>query len=414
MLGNDGQVRRPKTNGRSRLKLLGTDGIAGALVFGGYHSDRVVPNNHKFPLPTHDEPLTVTVQDIAITAFEGESDKKMIIAQQITRPFPAVLDSTTPYIYLPQEAYSRILEHFNLTLDSSTGHILLSEEQKHSFEAQGFSLVFKISGYANKQLITLRDTVQIVLPPSSLIMQLDFPHVPAPAWYLPIRIGNVSISNYVLGRTFLQEAYLVAHYENYYFKVHQVDWENAKNFSKESIRSNVLELPPTEIQHSTAIIVASIASMVGMILISIYSWCILRRRAWQMSQHEAQEAQETRSQTTRVMEMDSTALCEMETTGPTEADGSPVHEMSDKNETPREPAELDSMERKLFELEGNQSSFVRREIEEIPASPIPQTPLEYYGTQIPAARMDRALARLRSAERGELPTDMVRNAGVPI
>lgn len=488
--------------------LSGTKGLLGALAFGGYHANRIVPHAYQFPFYSDTEAaLTLSVREMSLSNSNG--------SQIFTSPpFPAAVDSTRPYIYLPGNAYESILRSLQLKLDPSSNHVLITNKQHASLLNQNFSLNFMLVSYADagsKSAIP----VNISLPYSSLAMKLSYPYVPAAndTWYLPIRMGNESDSNsnYVLGRTFLQEAYLIANYDKNYFKVHQVNWTTADP-SKDSIMP--IDLDVTSLSKNVIIAAAVAGTVVFLLLVFLFSCFILRRRRRQQKKLEKEQILTSPTSSgdreSKLMEADSATVHEMPSSvvvEPVEMDGkNAVSEMPDYNGTlgtHYKPVELDPTEKIVFEMEGspgdwkedrkevipsierqldintpaavsdesgimtgsgttsassmstsgvssldthaninsNSSSNIfssglgslpksrlprvtvvpapglstgQRSEQIIPASPIPQTPLEYYGGKIPEPRMNRALQRLRAAERGELPIDVVRNAGIPL
>ncbi|CAD6593003.1 MAG: hypothetical protein ASARMPREDX12_006650 [Alectoria sarmentosa] len=80
-------------------------------------------------------------------------------------------------------------------------------------------------------------TVDIVMPYASFDLSIDHPLVPDNTRYFPLQWAQNS-SQYTLGRTFLQEAYLVTNYEYSNFSVSQTRFE-------EALRENIIAIPPS-------------------------------------------------------------------------------------------------------------------------------------------------------------------------
>jgi hypothetical protein len=492
------------------------------LSLGGYHKDKIVPHETRFPMYTDDEvSLTLSVQNIRL------SDSSHATKSVLNTPTLTLIDSNRPYLYLPPDAYNAILSHLGLHLDTESEHILISEEKHAQLKSSKFSLEFELAEFRCASENKVPDkTVKITVPYETLALTLGYPYLQPTmnqSWYLPIRPGNPKNPNYVLGRAFLQESYIVADYESNLFKVHQVNWDKVSPSGLQVMKETVEPINLSvgdKTMNMKAIIAAAVAGGIGLLLVLFLLYCCLRQRR-KRREKKAKEAEQKKSESpvspgdveAKLVEADSSTVHEL----PSRVGMDPVEmdTKSDLNEMPDyngilgghyKPTELDTASAKIVvELEGspgywadvkeplpesqsstsqpssgiavvggdgstlgttsstssgavsslsgngssntssnlpNNSGTIdgttrsrlpkvsvvtagpsvtgpsrpapRTPRELVPASPIPQTPLEYYGGQIPESRMNRALQRLRAAERGELPIDMVRNAGVPM
>jgi hypothetical protein len=128
--------------------------------------------------------------------------------------FSATIDSTLPYLILPDEVCDMFVERFNLEYDEDSQLYTVSNSSHLTNQRQNANVSFKIgSGPGDSDKFT-----SIVLPYSAFDQQANIP-LPAgkPTQYFPIKKTDKGI--YVLGRTFLQEAYIVVDYERSNFTV---------------------------------------------------------------------------------------------------------------------------------------------------------------------------------------------------
>ena len=81
------------------------------------------------------------------------------------------------------------------------------------------------------------ETVDIVFPYSAFDLQVTYPIVANPnmSYYFPL-MKAANDTQYTLGRTFLQEAYLIADYERQNFSVSACSWEQDKISTQNIIR----------------------------------------------------------------------------------------------------------------------------------------------------------------------------------
>lgn len=189
------------------------DAVFGSLVLGGYDQNRFTPTNVTFGFYEDiSRDLLVNLQ--AITTDNGNTD--LLPGGSI----PIFIDSTIPMIYLPLDACRKFEDAFNLTYDSTYNLYLLNNSQRATLKAANPSVTFTIGPQTNGG-----DTVDITLPYGAFDKQVDFPIVENPnsSYYFPLQRAANS-TQYTLGRTFLQEAYLIADYQRSNFTVAPCAW----------------------------------------------------------------------------------------------------------------------------------------------------------------------------------------------
>ncbi|KAF4635415.1 hypothetical protein G7Y89_g2680 [Cudoniella acicularis] len=181
------------------------------LIFGGYDSSRFQSNDVQFTLSqdvTRD--IVVGVQSII---FGGTSTTSLL-----PTPIYAFIESTDPNIWLPLEACLLFEQAFGLTWDNSTSKYLMNTTLYTTILSQNPTVTFRLAAST-----TGGSTVNIVLPFSAFAVKVAYPFVANSTYYFPLQRAANS-TQYTLGRTFLQEAYLTVDYERGNFSVSQCTW----------------------------------------------------------------------------------------------------------------------------------------------------------------------------------------------
>jgi len=159
---------------------------------GGYDVSKFKPNNLTFNFGPEDD-RELLVQLNSITSGDGTS--------LLEQPVPMFLDSTVSYIYLPEAACAVFESTFGLVWDTKTELYLLTNAQHTSLKAQNPTITFTLGS------LTSVETVEIVLPYAAFDLTVSYPIVSNESRYFPLKRANDS-SQYTLGRTFFQEAYV--------------------------------------------------------------------------------------------------------------------------------------------------------------------------------------------------------------
>lgn len=163
--------------------------------------------------PDNDRDIVVGVQSIISTDQDGTTH------DLLPTGINAYIDSTVPQIWLPLEACKAFEKAFNLTYDAENMIYPVSNALHKMLVAQNASVTFMLSNsYAGGQ------TIDITLPYDSFDLQAQPPFTPNATRYFPLhRAANET--QYTLGRTFLQEAYLTVDWERGNFSVSQCLFE---------------------------------------------------------------------------------------------------------------------------------------------------------------------------------------------
>lgn len=126
----------------------------------------------------------------------------------------------TSQIWLPVQACDALERAFGLTYDSNTDFYLVNETVRERLLELNPTFTFKLGNAGDGE-----DFVNINVPYSAFDQQASSPIYSSPKNYFPLRRA-ANATQYTLGRTFLQEAYLTVDYETSNFSVSQANFKN--------------------------------------------------------------------------------------------------------------------------------------------------------------------------------------------
>jgi len=185
--------------------------VLGSLVLGGYDTSKFIPNTVNWSFDAQDSvDISVNVDNIISTS----SQKDML-----TKPIKIYMDSSVPQIWLPIEVCRLFEAEFGIVWNDALKLYLVNQTQHDILIARNTSIVFVLSSLSSP------GTVNITLPYAAFDLTLSAPLVAnPPVRYFPLKRAENS-TQYTLGRTFFQEAYLTADYERRNFSVSQCNWD---------------------------------------------------------------------------------------------------------------------------------------------------------------------------------------------
>ena len=126
-----------------------------------------------------------------------------------------MIDSSIPDIWLPFSACQLFEQAFGLTYDPLTDLYLVNDTIHKQLQEKQPTVTFKLTVIGSEG-----PSVDITLPYSAFDLQASFPIYPNATNYFPLRRA-ANETQQTLGRTFLQEAYVVVDYERSNFSVYQ-------------------------------------------------------------------------------------------------------------------------------------------------------------------------------------------------
>ncbi|KAF2969051.1 hypothetical protein GQX73_g4479 [Xylaria multiplex] len=158
------------------------------------------------------------------------------MAGDVTRDLVVVLQSVSysdPYLWLPEDVCGAFEEAFGITLDSTTGLYLVNETHHSTLLNSDAEVTFRLSDVRSGG-----EAVKIVLPYDAFDLTANYPLVENKNYYFPLKRAT-NATQYTLGRTFLQEAYLTTDYERGTFNVSACSWAAGAE-------ENIVMIPPKD------------------------------------------------------------------------------------------------------------------------------------------------------------------------
>ncbi|KAK5161623.1 hypothetical protein LTR04_004020 [Oleoguttula sp. CCFEE 6159] len=191
--------------------------VLASLTLGGYDASRFVSNNLTITFaPNNERDLVVAIQ--SITTDKSSSGSNTLLPS--SAPIFAYIDSTVPQIWLPRSVCQAFEAAFGLIYDNATDLYLVNNTLHQSLVTRNASVKFTLGASLNGG-----QTVDITLPYAAFDLQASPPYrgLANSTAYFPLRRA-ANDTQYTLGRTFLQEAYLAVDWERANFNVSQCNW----------------------------------------------------------------------------------------------------------------------------------------------------------------------------------------------
>ncbi|KAF2834957.1 acid protease [Patellaria atrata CBS 101060] len=196
-----------------------SDGVLGSLTLGGYDLSLFEPNDLTFPLS--DVTYRDTVVGVRSITVKSESS-----SYAYTDAFYPFVDAATPHIWLPLDACQLFEDAFSLEYDADSDLYLVSDGLHEDLLSANASVSFELATRENGPAVTIN------LPYASFDLQTTGPYMGLEnsTRYFPLRHAQ-NQTQYTLGRTFLQEAYMTVDYERGNFSISQrtFDWNTPSN-----------------------------------------------------------------------------------------------------------------------------------------------------------------------------------------
>lgn len=184
-------------------------GVFGSLIFGGYDELRFAPNDVVFTMGADNvRNVVATLRSITSTSSSGNTTL-------MSTPEFMFVDSSMPEIWLPVSVCQEFENAFGLELDNTTGLYLLNSSTHNKLSSLNPNITFTLSDEK-----TGGSRVDIMLPYAAFDLNVSVPIYNGTSYYFPLRQAPSS-DDYILGRTFLQEAYITASYDNRQFNISQ-------------------------------------------------------------------------------------------------------------------------------------------------------------------------------------------------
>ncbi|KAK1248874.1 hypothetical protein MKX08_007094 [Trichoderma sp. CBMAI-0020] len=306
----------------------------GSLILGGFDTSAYQDTNSSYKFfSDQSRDLSIGIQSISTNA----SADNTVLQSDLISMF---IDSSVAEIYLPLDACHAFEKAFGLTYNTTLEMYLVSDSLHSKLTSENPAVTFEIT-----TPITGGSSFNITFPYASFDLTANPPLLKSSSRYFPLKRA-ANDTQYVLGRTFLQEAYLIVDYERGNFSVHPRVW-NA------SAESNIVTIFPPGVKqsepspspsHSSSISGGAIAGIViGVCVIiaaaaaAVLRFMVLPRRK------KAAAAQTSQVDSTTGMMLGSMDAASPETSGAVPAGtlGANLGELQGDETTPKPTPEID-------------------------------------------------------------------------
>jgi hypothetical protein len=250
--------------------------VLGSLILGGYDATRfdTTTENMSFTFSQDSSRLlTVSVNSIMATnTLQGTYSLT-------SGAHFSVIDSSVPHLWLPESVCAEFETAYGLTYDPQTDLYVVNDTVHKQLVSKNPTLTIKL---ANSLDGAIQNYTNIELPYAAFDLQASYPFYNTTTNYFPIRRA-ANESQYVLGRTLLQEAYLIVDYERANFTVAQAVFPDPLPPAEVITIMSPKDLPaagPSSSGISTGAIVGIAIGAVAGILVAVVAlfFCFCKRR----------------------------------------------------------------------------------------------------------------------------------------
>lgn len=194
-------------------------GTYASLTLGGYDTSRYIASNMTFAFNADNDHQTIVgLQSITVPSTIASSPTGV---QLLPDPIYIEIDTTVSQIWLPLAACRAFEQEFGLVYDTPTGLYLVNDTLHQTLKQRNANITFTIG-----QGPSGGDNLQVVLPYAAFDLTATPPYANLgnESSYFPLRRA-ANDSQYILGRTFMQEAYITVDYEAQRFQLAQAAWD---------------------------------------------------------------------------------------------------------------------------------------------------------------------------------------------
>lgn len=232
--------------------------VPSSLTLGGFDATRFLPNNASFSLDASQKP-TLALNELSMTGF-GSADVSSLMTETEQALF--TIDSTTPFLWLPETVANRLADQLALVYNETLGvYFYPNTSQYSAISTSNLSFTFGLSNLPGSPTSLSLDIVGQAF--TSMNLSFGFPGLnitsdSAPIPYFPVRKAQSS-TQYTLGRALLQETYLIVDYERNNFSLSQALFPLDAN----TVTDLVDIVPPNETSTNTQQDRLSTAAIIG-------------------------------------------------------------------------------------------------------------------------------------------------------
>jgi hypothetical protein len=220
--------------------------VPASLTIGGYDSSRFHSSQASFDLNSNAEP-TLFIGSISVSGWNNQSSITLFDASSTIDPDLYIIDTTTPFLWLPENVAQQFEKTFGLIYNDTLGlYMYPNTSTQDSLGAEQVFFNFNLTNGGSFVGETSMVSEIITLPGQTFTsskLTYGFPNLnigprDSPVPYFPVRKA-INSTRYVIGRMFLQETYLIVDYDRNNFSLSQA------LFRADALSSiNLVDIPP--------------------------------------------------------------------------------------------------------------------------------------------------------------------------
>ncbi|KHN98006.1 Eukaryotic aspartyl protease family protein [Metarhizium album ARSEF 1941] len=205
----------------------------GSATLGGFDAARLAMHDIVFTLNQTEGVPRPLIRGIEVSSSNGSSWKSATrILLNYNSAFTAVIDTTTPYLWLPPALCDNFAKALNLTYNETFQLYTLTNEQYRQYSSNSnLAFVFSFSSMDNRDNfgdpLDVTGVVNITVPVTAFVSLLSCPFMREAVGYNDPAVPYFTLrkaptnSTAIIGNAFMQEAYVVTKYDSGVFSLHQ-------------------------------------------------------------------------------------------------------------------------------------------------------------------------------------------------
>jgi hypothetical protein len=263
--------------------LIGLTGAPASLTIGGVDELRFEPNDVSFNLSYQGLPV-VLLSSVEVLSVDADRNSTTTSLLEALIDSYFTLDSSTSYIWLPEDTCDMFSQALNLTYNETLELYTYPAGGYDDLASSNISFTFSLNDTSSALTGT-----NITLPFSAFDHNISYPYpnfdpneTTSTLPYFPIKRASNS-NDYRIGRVFFQEAYLIVDYERQNFSVYQASFDPSI-MTNTSIVS--IDPPPDSVYPGEDSDKLSRGAMAGIVIGSVAGFALIIFIIWWFFFHE--------------------------------------------------------------------------------------------------------------------------------
>lgn len=272
-----------------------------SVTLGGFDTSRFVDHGEDFTITKEDTLLRTLVRGIQVSANGSQKapedwDSDILELSSWDKAFTALIDTSTPFMWLPDNVCEEFASALGLDYRDDLELYTISNDRYRDYRhTDSYTFTFSLSSTDNNDdlgdPLGTKGVVNITMPIQTFVSTVEYPFHDEAISYGAAAIPYFSLrksgdnSTFVIGRSFLQETYLVTQYDKGTFSLHQAlfpdDPERDANLvaiEQPSDSPYPAPPPPPKDGLSKGQIVGIVIGGSAAVLLCIIGWWYFRRR----------------------------------------------------------------------------------------------------------------------------------------